>query len=364
MSNKRKKEAPKRKGGGVGAFFGAIFFLLILGAAGAGGLWLYAQQIYTAPGPQTDDGSARMVMIPQGAGVGSIGARLLEAGAITDADHFRYAARLTETGPKMKHGEFAIESGASLKRVIEQLVEGRVVLHSITIAEGLTSQAAVKILRDSEILTGDLPDSPPAEGVLLPETYMVSRGEAREAVLQRMIAAQKKLIDELWANRQPGLPFDTPEEAINLAAIVEKETGVPAERPQVAALYVNRLKKGMRLEADPTIIYGVCLNHPDRCVDGRLVNAQGQRRPILASEIAMDTGYNTYHINALPPTPIANPGADSIRAVLDPPPTDAVFMVADGTGGHAFAATYAEHLRNVAKWREIERERIAQQRGE
>src|SRR5690606_18966200 len=187
----------------------------------------------------------------------------------------------------------------------------------------------------------------PPEGSVLPETYQIERGDDRAAVLKRMMDAQEALLAQLWAKRHPGLPFDTPEEAVTLASIVEKETGVAAERPRVAAVFVNRLRRGMRLESDPTIIYGLTRGRP-------------LGRGIRASELAAATPYNTYLIDGLPPTPIANPGRASLAAVLDPPKTDELFFVADGTGGHVFAKTYEEHLRNVAKWRALEKAKAAE----
>jgi UPF0755 protein len=236
--------------------------------------------------------------------------------------------------------------------------------------KGLTSAAVMSLLEREEWisnrddgLTMKLPSDPtetvPAEGALLPGDYMVQRGDTRADVVARMIAAQRKAIEDLWPSRQQGLPFTTQEEALILASIVEKETSVPDERPTVAAVFVNRMRRGMRLETDPTIIYGVCLKRPETCRDGRLVDAEGKRRVIRQSEIDLDTGYNTYQIDGLPPTPISNPGRASIEAVLNPPSSDALFFVADGSGGHAFAATYDEHKRNVAKWREIERQRLS-----
>jgi UPF0755 protein len=219
-------------------------------------------------------------------------------------------------------------------------------LHAVTIPEGLTSAQILRRLAEAEILTGDVPEVMPAEGVLLPDTYMVHRGETREALISRMITAQQTLMADLWPDRQPGLPFDTQDEAINLASIVEKETGLAAERPLVAGVFVNRLRKRMKLESDPTIIYGLTGGEP---------LGRGLRR----SEIDRQNPYSTYQIPRLPPTPISNPGRDSIAAVLNPPVTDALFFVADGSGGHAFSVTYAEHLRNVAKLRELEAAKAA-----
>jgi UPF0755 protein len=206
----------------------------------------------------------------------------------------------------------------------------------VTIPEGITSDMVMDILNKEPALTGEAPTPP--EGAVLPETYDFQRGEDRAAVLQRMMDARDRLLATLWAKRSPGLPIRTPEEAVILASIVEKETGVARERPQVASVFVNRLLKGMRLESDPTIIYGITKGRP-----------LGRR--ILLSELQAPTPYNTYAINGLPPTPIANPGRASLAAVLDPPSTDYISFVADGSGGHAFAATYEEHQRNVEAWR-------------
>jgi len=190
----------------------------------------------------------------------------------------------------------------------------------------------------------------PLEGSILPETYEVRRGEDRVAVLARMREAQTRLLAQLWPHRQPGLPFATPEQAVTLASIVEKETALPAERPRIAAVYINRLRAGMRLESDPTTIYGISRGRP-------------LGRGITRSELLAATPYNTYQVAGLPPTPIANPGKAAIAAVLDPPKTDELFFVANGQGGHAFASSFAEHQKNVAHWRAIERQRQAAQAG-
>jgi UPF0755 protein len=320
----------------VGKLLGFLVVLLVLlGAAAAGG-W----DLYTRDGPEAPNRGPRTVVIEQGATVPAITDKLLAAGAIEDGLPFQLAVRLTNSRPRLKAGEYAIESGASMREIIQQLVEGRVVLHAVTAAEGLTTAMILRRVGESEVLSGDLPAVPPAEGVLLPDTYMVQRGETREAVIERMIKAQQTLMAELWPKRQQGLPFKTPEEAIILASIVEKETGNASERPEVAAVFVNRLRRGMRLESDPTIIYGI---------------NKGEKlgRPIYRSEIDRKTDWNTYQIDGLPPTPICNPGADSIRAVLNPPVSKALFFVGDGEGGHIFAETYGEHLKNVATYRKV-----------
>ncbi|MBL8772744.1 MAG: endolytic transglycosylase MltG, partial [Phenylobacterium sp.] len=244
----------------------------------------------------------------------------------------------------LKAGEYEVKSGASMASLLADIRAGRVVRRRITIPEGWTSGMAAEAVNAYPALTGRA-DEPP-EGALMPDTYDVRRGEDRAEVIARMRAARDKALAELWAARAPDLPLRTPDEAVILASIVEKETGVAAERPRVAAVFVNRLRMGMPLQSDPTIIYGLTRGRP-------------LGRGIRASELAGDTGYNTYRFIGLPPTPIANPGREALAAVLNPPKTDELFFVADGTGGHAFAKTYAEHQRNVARWREIERARGA-----
>ncbi len=282
---------------------------------------------------------------PRGASVTAIARQLQEEDQVRSALLFRVAARIYAPDASMKAGEYLLPAGASMRAIITQLAEGRTIQHPITAAEGLTSAMIVDIIAASDVLVGDVPPVPP-EGSLLPETYYVQRGMTRAALIEQMQAAQDALMEELWPRRADNLPFSTQEEALILASIVEKETGVASERPRVAAVFVNRLRRGMALESDPTIIYGLTQGRP-------------LGRGIRASELARRTAYNTYHIPGLPPTPIANPGRASIEAVLNPPQTNDIFFVADGTGGHAFAATLDEHNRNVARWRQIERERAA-----
>ncbi len=329
----------------------ALLALLALAAAIAIGGWFYAQSTYAGAGPETADGADRIVMIESGSGTIQIANALKAVGAIEAPEAFRIAVRLTDNDGALKAGEYAIPSGASIEQIINLLVEGRSILYPVTVPEGLTSEMIVNLVTQSEVLAGDPPEVTPAEGVLLPDTYMVHRGDTREQVVARMIRAQRELMDELWPARQDGLPFDTREEALILASIVEKETGVAEERPQVAAVFVNRLRRNMRLESDPTIIYGLTKGVP---------LGRGLRR----SELDRKTDYNTYQIDGLPPTPIANPGREAIEAVLNPPVTNDLFFVADGTGGHAFAPTYSEHLRNVARWREVEAARRAANAGQ
>ena len=347
----------QKKSSAGSAIIKALLALIFVGLLAIGGSYFYAMNQLTAAGPTTADGEARIITIPRGANVPSIAGQLEEIGAIEDDLHFRLAARYLDATTRMKAGEFAIPSGASLQDIVEVLTDGRSILYPVTVPEGLTTEQVLTIIAGSETLTGDLPNDVPAEGSLLPDTYMVQRGEDRTALINRMQAASRSVLETAWAQRQEGLPLENMREALILASIVEKETGLAEERPRIAAVFVNRLRKPMRLQTDPTIIYGVCKLHPDRCLNGRLVDSDGIQRGIRQSEIRMDTGYNTYQIDGLPPGPICNPGKDAIEAVLNPPSSNEYYFVADGSGGHAFARTHSEHLRNVANWRRIERER-------
>ena len=331
-------------GGGrrfVAGTAGALLTLVVLAVlATAGGLGAYV-----APGPAAQGGApASSVILRRGAHVQEIAAALKRGGAIASAPAFIVAAELTGAARRLKSGEYLIPSRASLGAVLKRIRSGEIVHHRVTIAEGITSQQAVDVLKASDVLTGDAPTPP--EGVILPETYDVVRGDGRSTVLQRMMDDRDRLLAALWAKRQPGLPYASPQEAVALASIVEKETAVPSERPRVAAVYVNRLRASMALDADPTLIYGITRGYP-------------LGRGLTKSELAADTPFNTYLHPGLPPTPIANPGRASLAAVLDPPHTQELYFVADGTGGHAFARTQAEQDVNVAKWRLIEKARAA-----
>ena len=308
-------------------------------------------------GPPAKDGAATVVVIQRGQGVGGIASQLEEAGVLRNVAAFRVAALIYAHGRPLQAGEYSIPSEASPRAILDRLMAGKVLLHPITIPEGWTSAMVAERLESSDVLNGEAPPPPP-EGSLLPETYNVERGALRAAVLTKMIQAHDKALAALWPARADNLPLRSPQDAVILASIVEKETGVPSERPRVAAVFINRLRKGMRLETDPTIIYGVCRVQPKTCADGKLVDEKtGAARGIRESELKMSTGYNTYQIYGLPPTPIANPGLASLQAVLNPARTDDLYFVADGTGGHVFAPTLAEHQKNVAKWREIEKAR-------
>jgi UPF0755 protein len=295
---------------------------------------------YSGPGPRPAAGQATTVMLAHGASVGAIARDLAKAGVIRSSQVFQAAARLTGAAPKLKAGEYEFPAGASMASVLADIRAGRVVRHTVSVPEGWTSEMAAAAVARAPELAGTA--TAPAEGAILPDTYFVQRGEQRPVVLARMTQARDKLLAQLWAGRPPGLPFADPEQAVTLASIVEKETALPQERPRIAAVFINRLRAGMRLESDPTIIYGITKGRP-------------LGRGITQAELARPTPYNTYLIDGLPPTPIANPGRASLAAVLDPPASTELFFVANGKGGHVFASTFAEHKANVAKWRAYER---------
>lgn len=345
MSEADAPEAVAKSGGGVAKFFlwafGALVVLAMLGAGALYGGYRWMQAEFAETGPSETE---TVILLPRGAGLIQIANQLEREGLISDARIFRVAITLDEGDRALRAGEYEIPAAASMAQIYELLRSGQTVQHSVTLAEGLTSAMIVAALGEADVLTGEITDVP-AEGSLLPETYLVTRGTARQDVLNRMRSDQQALLDTLWANRADNLPFETLEEAIILASIVEKETGIGGERGEVAGVFVNRLRRGMRLESDPTIIYGISQGEP---------LGRGLRRSEIDNA---ENAWNTYQIPRLPPTPIANPGREALAAVLNPTETSALFFVADGTGGHVFADTYDQHLRNVAQWRRIERQR-------
>ena len=347
--------ARRRESGG---FFSFLFWCAVL--AGAAGLFafFYFASAASRPGPNAHD---QTFVVERGATGASIANALERQGLIYDSLVFRVASRL-RGGGDMQAGEYLIPAHASAREIVQMMTSGDALQHALTFPEGITISAVMRILQESEVLTGDMPEAPP-EGSILPDTYHVQRGTTRAALLQQMRAARDAAVAEVWASRAPNLPLRSADDLVNLASIVERETGVASERPQVAAVFVNRLRRPMRLETDPTIIYGVCKTYPTRCRDGRLVDAQGNRRTIRQSEIDLNTGYNTYRIDGLPPTPISNPGRAALEATAHPARSSALFFVADGSGGHVFAATLAEHQANVARWRTIEAQRLAAERA-
>lgn len=336
MTNDRGAAPGQKRSGLLVAALAASATISLFLIAGLAWTW----SVFYAPGPSARAGDATIVTLPSGSGVSAIAARLKNAGVIRSVDMFKAAATLTGADRRLRAGEYEVPTRASLKGVLALLTDGRVVRHFVTIPEGWSSAQAVDILNKEAVLTGTVAEVP-EEGSLWPETYEVARGETRAEVIARMQRAASENLAELWAQRGPNTVVRTPEEAVILASIVEKETGIARERPQVAAVFSNRLRIGMRLESDPTIIYGITRGLP-------------LGRGIRRSELERDTGWNTYLIDGLPPTPIANPGRQSLAAVLNPPRSQDLFFVADGTGGHVFASTYEQHLANVARWRSIE----------
>jgi UPF0755 protein len=373
---------------------GLTFLILLLVAVA--GVIAWGQNQYRADGPLE---TAICLRVESGSTMRRVANDLAGQGAITRPAIFRVGADYADKSGLLKAGSFLIPEGASMEEIVDIVTRGgastcgtevvyrigvaaqemavrsldpatqRFVTlaafdpaaeavapeyvevrddaetrYRISLAEGVTSWQVVEALRLADFLDGEIAEVPP-EGSLAPESYEVTAGTARAAVLGRMAELQARRLEEVWANRDEGLPIDTPEEALILASIIEKETGVAAERGTVASVFVNRLREGMRLQTDPTVIYGV--------TEGRGVLGRGLRQ----SELRRETPWNTYVIFGLPPTPIANPGLESLRAAVSPEETDLLFFVADGTGGHAFARTLAEHNQNVARWREIERER-------
>src|SRR5438270_2640096 len=314
----------------------AIITLLLVGMIGAGAAYYYGRQKLEAPGPLQED---KVVNIPARAGMADI-ADVLQREGVIDNNRWAFigAVLAMKARSELKPGEYSFQKSASLRDVIGTIVEGKVVQHSVTIPEGLTSEQIVARLSDNDIFAGSVREVP-REGTLLPETYKFPRGTTRDQVIQRMQQAQKRALAEIWERRSPDVPLKSPDQLVTLASIVEKETGKPDERSRVAAVFVNRLRQKIKLQSDPTIIYG-------------LVGGKGTLgRPIKRSEIMQASPDNTYVVEDLPHGPISNPGRPSLEAAANPARTRDLFFVADGTGGHAFSDTYDQHQKNVAKLR-------------
>jgi UPF0755 protein len=294
-----------------------------------------------APGPSADETT---VVVERGSGVATIAAALERAGVVADARVFQLYVRLRGAERALTAGEYAFPAGASTAEVVRMLRDHAVVQYRFTLVEGWTVAETFAALAAETHLTGELP-TPPPEGRLLPDTYFFQRGETRREVVARMREAMAVELAAAWAARAPNLPLDGPEEALTLASIIEKETAVAGERDLVAGVFVNRLERGMLLQTDPTVIYAL--------TDG----AGPLGRPLSRRDLGVDDPYNTYVYPGLPPGPIANPGRASLRAAVNPAATDYLYFVADGSGGHAFARTLAEHNANVRAWRRVERER-------
>ncbi|HGG06373.1 MAG TPA: endolytic transglycosylase MltG [Aliiroseovarius sp.] len=367
--------------------------LLVVGLLVLGGMVTWGKRQYVAPGPLAQ---AMCLKVESGANFRRVSNTLAEAGAISNPSIFRIGVQYSGKSPALKAGSFLVPEGTSMADIVDIVTRGGAstcgseiiyrigVLNTlirvreldpatqrfvtkaefapdaaevpteytrlraesdtryrVALAEGATSWQITEALKQAEFLTGEVAETPP-EGMLAPDSYEVRPGEDRNELLEEMITKQQARLAEAWANRAEGLPIDTPEEALILASIIEKETGVAEERAQVASVFINRLNRGMRLQTDPAVIYGI-------------TNGQGALgRGLRQSELRRDTPYNTYLIAGLPPTPIANPGKEAIEAAVNPADTDYIFFVADGTGGHAFAVTLEEHNRNVAAWRALE----------
>jgi UPF0755 protein len=319
----------------------AIITIVLALMIGTGAAYVWGRQKLEAPGPLQEE---KVVNIPQRAGMGDINDILTREGVI---DNNRWAffggVLAMKARSDLKSGEYLFQKRASLRDVIDTLVEGKVVQHSLTIPEGLTSEQIVARLLENDILSGTIKEMP-REGTLLPETYKFTRGTTRDQIIQRMQQTQRRVLAEVWERRNPDIPVKSPEQLVTFASIVEKETGRADERSRVAAVFGNRLRQKMKLQSDPTIIYG-------------LVGGKGTLgRPIKRSEIMQPSPYNTYVIDGLPPGPIANPGRASLEASANPARTRDLFFVADGTGGHTFTETYDQHQKNVAKLRSIEKQ--------
>ncbi|WP_299882132.1 endolytic transglycosylase MltG [uncultured Sulfitobacter sp.] len=379
----------------------AVTFLLV-GAFLLGGVILWGKNTYVAVGPLEE---AICVRVERGSTMRRVSEDLAAQGAVSNASIFRIGADYQEKTQQLKAGSFLVEPGTSMAEIVDVVTRGgastcgteivyRVGVNRVSaqvreldpatnrfvekaafnpateevpaiytqkkaesdtrfrvaVAEGVTSWQVVEALNGLEVLEGSVPELP-AEGALAPDSYEVRPGDDRASVVARMQAAQESIVAEAWAARDENLPIGSPEDLLILASIIEKETGVADERRQVSSVFVNRLNQGMRLQTDPTVIYGI--------TEGKGVLGRGLRR----SELRRETPWNTYVIDGLPPTPIANPGRASLMAAAQPDETPYIFFVADGTGGHAFAVTLEEHNRNVARWREIEAERGAEAAG-
>ncbi len=322
-------------------FLGWLFAIAILLVSAVA---FYGAHIFMSPGPLQ---ATKLVVVPRGSGLMEISAKLQDEAVIADRYVFLAAAAATNRKTSIKAGEYEFEAGVPMAAVLSKLARGDVYDRAVTVREGLTSYQVVQLVNKADRLTGEVADIP-AEGSLLPETYHYSGDDTRAGMIARMEKAMADTLAELWPGRAKDLPITTPEEAIILASIVEKETGVAEERKRVAGVFINRLRKGMKLQTDPTVIYAITRGRHEDEGKGPL-----GRRLLRKDLETTNSPYNTYMYEGLPPGPIANPGRASIEAVLHPEEHDFLFFVADGKGGHIFARTAKEHERNVVEWRRI-----------
>lgn len=320
-------------------FMNFLISCVMLAVIAAGAAVYFGRQEFFGQGPSA---SGDTFFVKPNSGVQDIADQLERRGLISDARIFRLGVRAYGNDQALKAGEYEIKPRASMREIMDLLKSGKSVMYSLTIPEGLTVQQALQRVATEEALTGDMPANLPPEGSLATDTLRFTRGATRQQMVDKLLADQKELVEEIWKRRSADLPLASIDEFVTLASIVEKETGRSDERSRVAAVFLNRLGKGMRLQSDPTIIYG-------------LFGGKGKPgdRPIYQSDIAKQTPYNTYQINGLPPTPIANPGRASLEAVANPSKTKDLYFVADGNGGHVFAATLDEHNQNVARYRAL-----------
>ena len=323
---------------------GRIAFLVLVFVLLVGGISAWGYAGYMRPGPLT---AAKTVIVPRGAGLGDIAARLTDAGVLSAPLLFRLGVKISGAAASLRAGEYVFPASISPRGVSALLRSGHTVVRRLTVPEGLTTIEVLALLNGTEGLKGGA-GPPPGEGSLLPETYHFAYGDRRQAMVRRMAAAMDRTVAGLWAASAPAPTLKSPAEALILASMVEKETAKPDERGRVAAVFLNRLRRGMRLQSDPTVVYGL----------SRGGTPLG--RPLSRADLGAPTPYNTYLIDGLPPSPIANPGRAAIQAVLSPARTDELYFVADGSGGHVFARTLAEHNRNVAAWRKIQKQRPAE----
>ncbi|WP_119302732.1 endolytic transglycosylase MltG [Dongia deserti] len=314
-----------------------LFGITVIAAAGIA-YYLYAS--FTGPGPSTED---KTLVIPKGSGVAEIAGILRSENVIEDTRIFLLGVRLLSEGKPLMAGEYVFPKGVSASGAMGIMIAGKSITHRLTIPEGLTVREVLELVSSEPLLDGPLPPQRPAEGALLPETYQFLRGESRASMIARMRDAMTEALAEEWEKRDRSILVKTPEEAVALASVVEKETSQADERARIAGVFYNRLKKGMPLQSDPTVIFAITLGQ-------RKLN-----RGVTYDDLKTDSPYNTYLVKGLPPGPIANPGRAALRAVLQPMSHKELYFVADGTGGHAFAATLEEHNKNVANWRKVQK---------